>query len=452
MDFLEKWDDIKKYFNRNKKKKAVKEEDPDEILEDESPNSPSAKGNTGLIPGIKRNWVRGGAIFLTLVFVLAVIYGTDMGEEEAQKTQNEMGRKADLPMNSKEDAKRATGGADDYQALLEENKRRQEQAARNAQQNGQKPPNNVQAEPTNGNNQQVRQQPVQTPVIPAQNPQQLANSYAAQQVALAQQEEERRRQAEAAAQKAEEDRIKNQYQSAIAFSLGNGMNTGNNGSAGSAEGADGGANAQPGGSATNVSTASFAPVTGTYTAAGPRTIVAGTLIPVMLLTGINTDSPGQVMCQVQSDVYDYNGYDLLIPAGSRLLGSYDSQTVSNGRVSVTFSNLQTTDGGNWSIGNSFIAIDGAGYTGISGKVHHHTGAKISGGLFGSAIAALGSLAAGNTSSANTYSAGQIAAQGALANLIQTTSSMFNSAANVKNTVTVEPGYMFNVYVTNNISF
>ena len=457
MDWLEKWDDIKKYFSKNKKKKKVKEEDPDDILEDESPNSPSAKGNTGLIPGIKRNWVRGGAIFLTLVFVLAVIYGTDLGEEEAKQTQSDMGRKADIPLNSREDAKRATGNADNYQALLEENKRRQQQAAKNAQQNGQKPPGTVQAERTDANNpqqqipQQVRQQPVYA--VPPQSPQQFANQYVAQQIAQAQQEEERKKQVQAAAEKAEADKLRNQYQSAIAFGLGNGMNTG---SSGSAEGGDGGATgttvAQPGGYGTDTGAASFAPVTGMYTAAGPRTIVAGTLIPVMLLTGINTDSPGQVMCQVQSDIYDYNGTNLLIPAGSRLLGSYDTQTVSNGRVSVTFSNLQTTDGGSWSLGNSIIAVDGAGYTGISGKVHHHTGAKISGGLMGSAIAALGSLAAGNTSSVNTYSAGQIAAQGALANLIQTTSAMFNTAANTKNTVTVEPGYQFNVYVTNNISF
>ena len=458
MDLLEKWDDIKNYFSRNKKKKKVKEEDPDDILEDESPNSPSAKGNTGLIPGIKRNWVRGGAIFLTLVFVLAVIYGTDLGEEEAKQTQSDMGRKADIPLNSKEDAKRATGNADNYQALLEENKRRQQQAAKNAQQNGQKPLGTVQAERTDANNPQqqqipqpVRQQPVYA--VPPQNPQQFANQYAAQQIAQAQQEEERKRQAQAAAEKAEADKLKNQYQSAIAFGMGSGMNVGNGGSAESGDGsATGSVAAQPTGYDMNASNASFAPVTGMYTAAAPGTIVAGTLIPVMLLTGINTDSPGQVMCQVQSDVYDYDGTNLLIPAGSRLLGSYDTQTVSNGRVSVTFSNLQTTDGGNWSLGNSIIAVDGAGYTGISGKVHHHTGAKISGGLMGSAIAALGSLAAGNASGGHTYSAGQIAAQGALANLIQTTSAMFNNAANIKNTVTVEPGYQFNVYVTNNISF
>lgn len=444
MDLMEKWDDIMNYFNRGKKKKKqVKEENPDEALDDDdSPNSPSSKGSTGLIPGIKRQWVRGGAIFITIVFVLAVIYGTDLGEEENKNAQNNL-KKQDLVTNDKDEAKRATGSTNDYEALLAENKRRQEEAARKnlqAQQQGQA--NQQQQRP------QVPQQQPQQPTfaqqytLPSQNPNQFANQYAQQQAALLQQQEAERQRREQEAERAETARIQNQYQSSIAFSLGGS----------SMSGAGGGSADTAGGAVQATSTGSYTPVTGNYTPVGERTLVAGTLIPVMLLTGINTDAPGQVMCQVQSDIYDFTGTNLLIPAGSRILGKYESNAVSNGRVSVTFSSLQSTDGGTWSIGDSLIAVDGAGYSGISGKIHHHTGRKIGGGLFGSAIAALGSLAAGNTSSVNTYSAGQIASQGALANLIQTTSSMFNEAANVQNTVTVEPGYMFCVYVTNNINF
>ena len=111
------------------------------------------------------------------------------------------------------------------------------------------------------------------------------------------------------------------------------------------------------------------------------------------------------------------------------------------------------DGGSWSISENIVAIDGAGYTGISGTIHHHTGEKISAGAIGASIAALGSLAAGNVSSSNdTYTAGQIATQGAVANLINTTSGLLKDASEIENTVTVEPGYEFSVYVTNNITF
>ena len=115
--------------------------------------------------------------------------------------------------------------------------------------------------------------------------------------------------------------------------------------------------------------------------------------------------------------------------------------------------LTLPNGGSWSILENIVVIDGAGYSGVAGKIHHHTGQKISAGAIGSAIAALGSMAAGNVSANNnTYTAGQIAAQGATANLINMTSSMLRESADVENTVTIEPGYEFNVYVTNNITF
>ena len=191
-----------------------------------------------------------------------------------------------------------------------------------------------------------------------------------------------------------------------------------------------------------------------YLAPNDSTLDAGTIIPVRLLTGINTDLEGQVMAQILTDVYDTaTGTRLLIPQGSRLTGTYEKKSVSNGRVAVKFKQLILPNGGSWTISENIVAMDGAGYTGVKGKIHHHTGQKISAGAIGSAIAALGSLAAGNVSANNnTYTAGQIAAQGATANLINMTSSMLKDSAEVKNTVTINPGYEFNVYVTSNITF
>ena len=184
------------------------------------------------------------------------------------------------------------------------------------------------------------------------------------------------------------------------------------------------------------------------------TLEAGTVIPVRLLTGVNTDVEGQVMAQILTDVYDTaTGTNLLIPQGSKLIGSYEKKSVTNGRVGVSFKQLTLPDGGSWTISKNIVAIDGAGYTGIAGKVHHHTVQKISAGATGAAIAALGSVAAGNVSANNeTYTAGQIAAQGATANLINMTSNLLRESSTVQNTVTIEPGYEFNVYVTNNITF
>ena len=188
--------------------------------------------------------------------------------------------------------------------------------------------------------------------------------------------------------------------------------------------------------------------------ASPYTLQAGTLIPAMLFTGIDTSVPGQVMAQISADVYDsLTRSNLLIPAGARILGTYKSDGgASNGRVNVVFSTLILPNGSAYDIGTSMVAVDGGGYSGIVGKLHRHTSRVVGAGMISSAIAALGSLASGNTSARDTYTGGQIAMQGALANLISTTSNMISRGADAQPNVTVEPGHMFQVYVIQPIAF
>ena len=57
--------------------------------------------------------------------------------------------------------------------------------------------------------------------------------------------------------------------------------------------------------------------------------MAGTVISAALITGINSDLPGQVLASVTEPVYDSaTGRYLLIPQGSRLIGEYDSQVAA----------------------------------------------------------------------------------------------------------------------------
>lgn len=190
------------------------------------------------------------------------------------------------------------------------------------------------------------------------------------------------------------------------------------------------------------------------TSGSPYVVQAGTLIPAMLFTGIDTSTPGQVMAQVSGDVYDsLTRSNLLIPAGARLLGTYKADGgATNGRVNVVFSTLILPNGNAFDVGSSMVAVDGGGYNGILGKVHRHTSRVIGAGMISSAIAALGSLASGNTSARDTYTGGQIAMQGALANLISTTSNMMSQGANIQPNVTVEPGHTFQVYVVQPVAF
>ena len=186
----------------------------------------------------------------------------------------------------------------------------------------------------------------------------------------------------------------------------------------------------------------------------PYVIQAGTLIPAMLFSGINTDTPGQVVAQTTADVYDsFTQTNLLIPVGSRLIGTYAAgEELGNGRVNVTFSTIIFPSGETFDIGASILAVDGAGYNGLTGKVHRHTMRSLGAGMFSSAIAALGSLASGNTNSSDTYSGGQIAMQGAMANLVQATSRLFDRGSDHPPTVKIEPGHTFQLFVVQPIAF
>jgi len=101
-------------------------------------------------------------------------------------------------------------------------------------------------------------------------------------------------------------------------------------------------------------------------------IQQGTLIRGVLLSGINTDLPGNIEARVVSNVYDsINQTSLLIPKGSRLIGVYNHDiVVGQSRVLVAFTRLIRPDG-------SSIALSGApgtdmqGVGGFSGEVNNH---------------------------------------------------------------------------------
>jgi len=105
----------------------------------------------------------------------------------------------------------------------------------------------------------------------------------------------------------------------------------------------------------------------------PYQVMAGTIIPASLITGLNSDLPGQVIAQVTENIYDTpTGNYLLIPQGSKLMGRYDS-VISYGqsRALVAWSRLIMPDGSSITIEN-LPAVDMAGYAGLEDKVDYHS--------------------------------------------------------------------------------
>ncbi len=107
--------------------------------------------------------------------------------------------------------------------------------------------------------------------------------------------------------------------------------------------------------------------------ASPYQVMAGTIIAASLVTGINSDLPGQIIAQVTENVFDtVSGQHLLIPQGSRIIGTYDSVIAfGQSRALVVWRRLVLPDGSSIVIKN-LPATDTAGYAGLEDKVNFHT--------------------------------------------------------------------------------
>lgn len=418
---------LKKKFNKNSEEKEATGEAKGEkdLASKESFN----EGDHGQIRGINRKFVRIGVFGLIVIFLAAFFMATDSGQQDAAK-------KATTQKVSQEDIanKNASLGkdndAEDYEKLLAANRAK---AAQNGQKNG-----TQQGNPTSQNGTRTAQAatPASTQTASASVPPRIVPQYAtySQPYSLPSVQNVQAKPASVPAPATEEpkstaekavDDVKNKFKAAIAFALGNDSTGDSKQTAGTSE-------TEAVSQALSSGSSQAAPANPTYSAPTSTTVTAGTIIPAMLMTGINTDVAGQVVAQIQADVYDISGEYVLIPAGSKLIGTYDNKG-TGGRVGVTFTTLQTPDGGAWNVGNSFVAVDGSGYMGIPGKIHHHTANNISNGILKSALTALA-----------TVSVDRVTIDGStLANI---------SGGEEKPTITVEPGSMFSVYVTNNITF
>jgi type IV secretion system protein VirB10 len=103
----------------------------------------------------------------------------------------------------------------------------------------------------------------------------------------------------------------------------------------------------------------------------PYQLMAGSLIPASLITGINSDLPGTVIAQVTENVFDtVRGEYLLIPQGSRLIGRYQSEvSFGQDRALVVWDRILMPDGSSITI--SEPGSDASGYAGLKDRTDHH---------------------------------------------------------------------------------
>ncbi|MBU6298885.1 MAG: TrbI/VirB10 family protein [Alphaproteobacteria bacterium] len=173
----------------------------------------------------------------------------------------------------------------------------------------------------------------------------------------------------------------------------------------------------------------------------PYEILAGTLIPASLITGLDSDLPGLVIAQVTQNVFDsVTGTILLIPQGSRLIGSYDSVVAfGQSRALVVWQRIIMPNGSSIQIDN-LPAADSKGYAGLKDQVDYHTWTLLKGIALSTLLGVGGQTTFGN----NQSNLVEAIRESTRESTNQAGQRIVEKDLNVQPTLKVRPGWPLNV--------
>jgi len=187
-------------------------------------------------------------------------------------------------------------------------------------------------------------------------------------------------------------------------------------------------------------------------ASSPHTVFQGTIIPAVLLSEVNSDLPGMLTAQVTQDVYDsIHGMTLLIPKGSRLVGTYNNDVrTGQERVMAAFNRIIFPSGASADIAGMGGA-DEIGRSGLAGDVDSHFWKQFGASFLVAGLAALVENAkTGSTTTVTTASGGTAVGNAAGQILVETTRNIQQRNARIPPTIHILSGYKFNVLVNKDL--
>ena len=179
----------------------------------------------------------------------------------------------------------------------------------------------------------------------------------------------------------------------------------------------------------------------------PWVVSSGTVIAASLITGLNSDLPGQVTAQVTENVYDSpTGRVLLIPQGARLIGRTDNVVAyGQSRALVVWQRLVLPDGSSLQLDN-IPAADEMGHPGLSDRIDRHTWALVKGIAFSTLLGVGSELSFGSDDGRLVRALRQSAETGSDRAAGQITSKNLE----VQPTLRVRPGWPVRVIVNQDI--
>ncbi|MBB4267863.1 TrbI/VirB10 family protein [Roseospira visakhapatnamensis] len=183
------------------------------------------------------------------------------------------------------------------------------------------------------------------------------------------------------------------------------------------------------------------------TPASPHQVMAGSIIAASLITGLNSDLPGTVIAQVTEHVYDtVTGQVLLIPQGSRLIGTYDSVIAfGQSRALVVWHRIVMPDGSSIEIDN-LPATDPAGYAGLEDGVDYHVDRLATGVVLATLLGVGSELTLGDSES-ELVRALRESLQG---NVNRAGSRLTERFLDMQPTLTIRPGFPLRVIVARDL--
>ncbi|MBI1275455.1 hypothetical protein GC177_05740 [bacterium] len=203
-----------------------------------------------------------------------------------------------------------------------------------------------------------------------------------------------------------------------------------------------------------------------------QVIAQGKMIDCVLETAISTDLPGSLRAVVSHDIYAEGGTDILIPKGSRLIGTYNTGILrGQDRVFIVWTRVIRPDGVDIMIGSE--GTDALGRAGVKGMVDNKFLEIFSSAILTSSIT-LGVAAAvqamdignnngssGNNTSRRTFTDGStedtasptaIASTELVTTLGGAARDVIKQYIDVRPTITIDQGTRIKVFVNRDLQF